>query len=141
MATKNDPDQPGTAAAPVSAGEVVLSTTENGQVALPANMVWQTEVSETGTPIEFPEVGSQFVGLYVGSQIATAKDGGEFTILQFVGPDKLPYQHNAGAKLNTAFQEIPTQSLVRITRMNDVDTGRPSPMQDFRIEVAIARQS
>jgi hypothetical protein len=122
------------------AAKAVALPESNGELALPANMEWQTEVSESGTVIDFPQVGDQFVGLFIGRQIAKGRDGGEFKILQFIGPDKLPYQHNAGAKLEAAFEEIPTQSLVRITRTPDIDTGRPSAMRDFRIDVAVPKQ-
>lgn len=106
------------------------------------NVEWQTVVAESGTQIVFDEIGDVFVGLYLGSRIVEfVNPKGEtetFTLLTFKGTDGEIYQTNAGWKLQEGFRDIPAQSITRITRVKDVDTGRKDPMKDFRIDVAMA---
>lgn len=101
-----------------------------------ASVQWRTEVQETGTQIVFDEIGDQFIGQFTGMRKAE-KDGEEFIILQFIGTDSQPYQTNAGWKLAAGFVDIDSGSIVRITYVKDVDTGRKDPMKDFRVDVAV----
>jgi|SRR5215472_9641932 len=98
---------------------------------------WDTVIQETGDQIVFDTVGDQFVGLYTGTRQAE-NEGEKFTILTFMGPGGKRYQTNAGWKLESGFldADIKRGDIVRVTYVQDVDTGRPSPMKDFRVEVA-----
>jgi len=100
-----------------------------------ADVRWSVHTQETGDQIVFDTVGDQFIGMFNGSQKAE-KDGEEFIILTLTGTDGKPYQTNAGWKLEGAFSDIPSGTVVRITYVKDIDTGQPSPMKDFRVDVA-----
>lgn len=108
----------------------------------PAEVQWETAVPETGDQIVFDTIGDVFIGLYLGSRVVpvTEKDGREtsFKVLLFTGIDGKPYQINSGWKLDSAFESaaVPERSIVRITYVKDVDTGRNDPMKDYRVEVA-----
>jgi hypothetical protein len=99
---------------------------------------WFTHTQETGDQIVFDTIGDVFVGMFTGKQVAQ-KDGDDFTILSFTGTDGKPYQTNAGWKLEQAFEDIPPQTIVRLTYVKDIDTGQPSPLKDFRVDVAYAK--
>lgn len=96
---------------------------------------WETVAQETGDQIVFDTIGDEFIGLFTGRQTAQ-KDGEDFTILSFIGTDGKPYQTNAGWKLEQAFSDIPEQTVTRIKYVKDIDTGQPSPLKDFRVDVA-----
>jgi len=96
---------------------------------------WHTAVQETGDQIVFDTIGDEFVGMFNGPQTAE-KEGEEFTILTFEGTDGKPYQTNAGWKLERAFVDIPTGTVVRITYVKDIDVNQPSPLKDFRVDIA-----
>lgn len=107
----------------------------------PEEVVWETAVPETGDQIVFDTIGDVFIGLYLGSRTALADEydpKSEFTILMFTGVDGKPYQANAGWKLKSAFESatVTEGSIVRITYVKDLDTGRKDPMKDYRVEVA-----
>jgi hypothetical protein len=100
---------------------------------------WETAVPETGDQIVFDTIGDVFTGLYLGSRTVLAEEDNPesaFRILMFTGTDGKPYQVNAGWKLESAFKLIPERSIVRITYVKDIDTGQPSGMKDYRVEVA-----
>lgn len=108
-----------------------------------AAVQWETAVPETGDQIIFDTIGDVFIGKYLGSRWvdieATAKEpASRFKILMFTGTDGKPYQINSGWKLESAFEStcVPEQSIVRITYVKNVDTGRKDPMKDYRVEVA-----
>jgi hypothetical protein len=96
---------------------------------------WQTAVQETGTQIVFDTIGDTFIGMFTGKRHAV-NDGEDFTILTFTGTDGEAYQTNAGWKLSEGFSDIPSGTIVRIKYVKDVETGSPSPMKDFRVDVA-----
>jgi hypothetical protein len=100
------------------------------------NVQWQTAVAESGDQIVFDKIGDEFIGQFVAARTAQ-NDGEDFTILTFIGVDGKPYQTNAGWKLQEGFSDIEPGTIVRITYVKDVDTGRKDPMKDYRIEVAV----
>ena len=98
---------------------------------------WHTEVDESGTQIKFDQIEDQFIGLFTGTRTVTQEGEDDFTILTFRGArDGLPYQTNASWKLKEGFSDISPNTIVRITYVKNVDTGRKDPMKDFRIDVA-----
>jgi hypothetical protein len=97
---------------------------------------WETRVQESGDQIVFDTIGDVFIGQFTGARKADTDDG-QFTILTFMGVDGKPYQTNAGWKLQEGFSDIDSGTIVRVTYVKDVDTGSPSPMKDFRIDVAV----
>jgi hypothetical protein len=100
-------------------------------------VTWDTVIQETGEQIIFDTVGDAFVGLFTGKREVEV-DGGTFTLLTFMGAGGKRYQTNAGWKLENGFMDadIKRGDIVRVTYVQDVDTGQPSPMKDFRVEVA-----
>lgn len=102
---------------------------------------WSTVAEESGTPLDFSEVGSQFVGVYLGSNVIQPDGWSEadaFTRHAFKGADGITYVINGGFKLNDGLAKVTPGETVRITRTPDVpmaDKGK-NPMKDYRIEVA-----
>lgn len=106
---------------------------------------FETAVEESGVPISFEKVGDVFIGEYVGkSHIVPPLSQGEddnWNQLNFRDESGSLHVLNAGAKLDAAFDSIETGSIVRITRMSDVemkDAGK-NPMKDYRVDVAKAK--
>lgn len=103
---------------------------------------WTTVAAESGSPIIFDSVGSQFIGEFQGIRhivppTATTPDD-EFDQLQFRDEGGNLRTINAGYKLLEAFSSIDAGSKVRITRTPDVDMNDPkkNAMKDYRVEVA-----
>jgi hypothetical protein len=117
--------------------EIAKSDDTSGEMAAMDwdSVQWQTVVEEAGLQIVFNAIGDEFVGQFNGARHAMNGDD-EFTILTFRGTDGEAYQTNAGWKLREGFSDIPAGSIVRIKYVKDVETGGPSPMKDFRIDVA-----
>lgn len=97
---------------------------------------WETVVEESGKNIEFSEVGSQFIGTYIGTAHIVPPNGGdEFDQQRFRDGAGTLYSVNGGFKLREGLKDVPEGATVRITYMGEVDTGQPSPMRDYRVEV------
>lgn len=102
---------------------------------------WETVAEESGTPIDLSEVGSQFVGIYLGSELIAPEGWDEreyFTQHRFSDANGEIRTINEGAKLRDALKKVQPRAKVRITRTADVpmsDAGK-NPMKDYRVEVA-----
>lgn len=105
---------------------------------------WETVAEESGEKMKFETVGDEFIGTYEGlTHIVPKKEGtteeDEFDQLLFRDGNGKLYALNAGYKLLEAFtgENAPaTGSRVKLTYVGNVDTGQPSPMKDFRVQVA-----
>ncbi len=103
---------------------------------------WDTIAEESGEAIKFEKVGDSFTGTFEGVNHVVPKDPAkeEFDQLLFRAADGRLHSTNAGYKLLETFtgEGAPAKgSRVRITLMGEVPiTGQPSPMKDFRVEVA-----
>lgn len=105
---------------------------------------WETVAEESGEKMKFETVGDEFIGTYEGlTHIVPKKEGtteeDEFDQLLFRDGNGKLYALNAGYKLLEAFtgEAAPEKgSRVKLTYVGNVDTGQPSPMKDFRVQVA-----
>ena len=102
--------------------------------------VWTTVEDESPTMVEFDTPGDVFVGVKQGYQHVTFTDDGEeqeFDICLFrIDGDDTLYGIAPGFKLERALSSVPDGTLTRITYKKQIDTGRPSPMKDFKVETA-----
>lgn len=102
---------------------------------------WETVAEESGSPIDFDEVGDSFIGHYLGSEIIAPegwKEEDYFTQHRFRDGDGNVRTINGGYKLNEALPKVTHGAKVRITRTPNVemsDAGK-NPMKDYRVEVA-----
>ena len=118
-----------------SKDRIVVTSDEDNVVDINWNTVeWETAVDRLGEQIVFEKLGDQFLGMFTGHRIVETDDG-PFNVLTFKGRDGLPYQINAGWKLEQAFlsSDIKRGDIVCIEYVNDVDTGQPSPLKDFKV--------
>lgn len=111
------------------------TATEDPVTFLPDDSEWETVVEESGEKYVWENVGQQFIGTYREQRTISA-EGYEPFDQQVFDVDGKVVTMNGGYKLREAFADIPKGSLVRITYVGDIDTGQPSPMKDFRVEVA-----
>lgn len=111
-----------------------------GKLAKLSDTDFETVVEESGAPIDFTEVGSVFIGEYLGPEEIdpTGKEEDQFTQHKFRDDDGAVRVVNGGYKLNVGLEGVGKGAIVRITRTNDVPMSDPgkNPMKDFRIEVA-----
>jgi hypothetical protein len=98
---------------------------------------WEVAVDENPSTVIFDTIGDQFIGTFERAQMIELPDSGgeEFCQLQFRNADGF-FGINAGYKLSQAFSKIDPGTMCRITYVKDIDTGQPSPMKDFRVEVS-----
>lgn len=105
---------------------------------------WETIVEESGEKIVFSKPGDSFTGVYAGTVTISPKgedkDGKQREAFdQQLFRDKAGklYATNGGYKIREGLADVPEGSIVRITFVGTVPiVGQPSPMNDFRIEVA-----
>lgn len=87
------------------------------------------------TKVQFDTIGDQFIGVYDGNAEIPLKDGNFLTQYYFTDPkDGVKYFINGTYRLNAVMARAPKGKLVRITYIEDVDTGQKSPMRDFRLD-------
>lgn len=102
---------------------------------------WETVAEESGSAVDFPDVGSQFIGTYLGSEVIMP-EGWEpkdyFTQYRFRDTEGNVRTINEGHKLKESLAKVSEGSKVRITRAPDVEMSDPkkAPMKDYRVEVA-----
>jgi hypothetical protein len=95
--------------------------------------VSQDDVNET--KISFDFIGDEFIGTYLGTR-SQQNDNGSYTQLRFRGEDGEVYFTNANYSLSEGMRQVRPNNLVRLTYVADKDTGQPTPMRIFRVDVA-----
>ena len=104
--------------------------------------MWETVAEGSRTKVQFDTIGDVFTGEYQGTEeITNPNDGRTWMQYNFRGhsPAELSGELcaiNGGFAFRRAFESVPVGSLVRITFIKTVDTGQPTPMKDFKVEVA-----
>ena len=102
------------------------------------------EVVDRGpaTPVTFEAHGDTFVGIYDYREYVETDDvdkaTGEKKMIAmdvFTGADGQAYCIFPGWHLSKALNRVDAKSWVRITYTADMDTGKPSPMKVFTVEV------
>jgi hypothetical protein len=113
-----------------------LGASEPDAITAPANDGDWTTVSEDEydeTKIVFDTIGDEFVGVYLGPRQVPNEDG-EFTQHRFaVGEDR--YFVNGNHSLNQGMRNVAKGTLTRLTYASDRDTGAPSAMKVYRVDV------
>lgn len=110
--------------------------TTTGVDVIPEDAEWETVEQESGQKLTFANVGEQFVGTYVETVLIEPDQGETFYQQRFRSPEGELYAINGGFKLKRGLESASPGDLVRLTYMGDIDTGQPSPMKDFRVEVS-----
>src|SRR5574337_558971 len=101
---------------------------------------------ESGEPVKFEEVGDTFTGILKSSETIEFKDPKEgdktFQQYHFTGTDGKSYSINGGYQFDEVLPTIAAGTKVRITLAALIPVkGQPSPMKDYRIEVAKSKAS
>lgn len=97
---------------------------------------WQT-VSEEDVEegkFTFDIMGDQFMGTYHSLRIVDGAEG-KFTQYRFERDGSM-YFINAGWSLQQGMSKVRKGQQVRITWTGERDTGQPTPMRVFRVDVA-----
>lgn len=110
--------------------------TETGVDVIPEDAEWETTEQESGQKLSFTNVGEQFVGTFVETALIEPENGESFTQQRFRTPEGELYSFNGGFKVNRGLESAVPGDLVRITYMGEVDTGQPSPMKDYKVELS-----
>lgn len=110
--------------------------TESGVDFIPDDQDWETVEEESGQKLAFNNPGEQFVGVYVGTETIHPENGDSFDQQRFRDDAGTLYAINGGHKLRSAFEGVESGAICRITYMGEIDTGQPSPMKDYRVEIA-----
>lgn len=118
-----------------------MTPTDSNVSMIPEDAEWETIAEESGEKLKFDTVGQKFIGTYEGISHITPKDTEkeEFDQLLFRDPSGKLCALNAGYKLLETFsgEGAPAKgTLVRLTYVGDVQTGQPSPMKDFRVDIS-----
>lgn len=95
------------------------------------------EVVDRGsaTPVSFTHLGDSFVGIYEGTDDVVTEDGEHFDLANFTGADGKPYGIFLGPVLKRAMRKVEIKQWCRITYNLDIDTGKPSPLKSYVVEV------
>lgn len=88
-----------------------------------------------GISVTFTDFGDTFIGIFEGWDEGANDDGETFPIARFTGADANSYVIFPGAALERAIHKLNKGEWARITYTFDVDTGKPSPMKCFTVEV------
>lgn len=88
-----------------------------------------------GEPVNFEHFGDSFVGMFEDSEEVANEDGQLFEVARFLGADGKAYVIFPGAALKRALAKLANGQWARVTYTFDVDTGKPSPMKCFTVEV------
>jgi len=83
----------------------------------------------------FDHMGDSLVAIYEGSEEITTEDGEIIEMATFTGADNKPYCCFPNGVLRRALAKVSVKSWVRITYTADIDTGKPSPLKNYVVEV------
>jgi hypothetical protein len=108
---------------------------------------WTTVGEESGTLVTWEHPGESFTGEFVGTRHIVPPDAksedDEFDQQMFRSNEDgtdvgdILYAINGGYKIRDALKPEYEGHLVRIIYVKDVDTGQPSPMKDFKVQVRL----
>lgn len=106
---------------------------------------WTTIGEETGRLIQWEKPGDQFIGVFVGTRHIVPPDAEgpdeEFDQQMFrsnedgTGPGEVLWALNGGYKVRDALTEQYEGWLTRLQYTKNIDTGKPSPMRDIKVDV------
>ena len=95
------------------------------------------EVADRGAAetISFEALGDTMTAIYEGLEDVTLEDGEKIDLARFTGPDGKPYAVFPNAVLRRGLAKVDPGRWVRITLTSLVDTGKPSPLKSYTVEV------
>ena len=95
------------------------------------------EVIDRGsaTSVTFQSFGDSFVGIFEDMEEMTDEGGEVYSMATFTGADAKPYCIFPGASLKRALRKLTKSQWCRITYTMDIDTGQPSPLKGYVVEV------
>lgn len=96
---------------------------------------WEVVREETPARVLFDTVGDQFVGTYEREMHVIPENGSDEFDLFVFRVDQGPVAVNSSYSIRDGLRDVPPGTTVRITYVKDIDTGKDSPMKDFRVEV------
>jgi hypothetical protein len=86
--------------------------------------------------VEFAQVGDSFTGIYQYTETITPDEGDPYPMASFTGVDGEPYVIFPGKGLRRGMRKLQPNDWARITYLGDLDTGKPSAMKCYRVEIA-----
>ena len=107
-----------------------------------ANDEWTTVSDGTAeqtpeTKIVFEEIGDEFIGEFLGYRNLTDRDSGQsYTQARFrdVETNEICYTR-ANHSMREGLDKVSIGALTRIVYVDDTDTGMPSPMRTFTVQM------
>jgi hypothetical protein len=95
--------------------------------------------AEPETKMVFEVFGDQFTGIYLGMRNIPSADGG-YQQARFE-KDGETFFTNANFSIRDGLKSVRNGAKVRLTYVNDLDTGQASPMRVYTVEVARVTRS
>lgn len=96
------------------------------------------------TKVVFDTIGDEFIGLYLGMRTQEDEEGKPYSQIRWsVGEGDATeyYFTNATYGLRQAYKAIRPNTMTRTRYTEDLDTGRPTPMKIFKVDVARPRRA
>lgn len=92
-----------------------------------------------GAPIQFKfkKPGDSIIGRFVGMKTFQDTENKYFTVI-ILDTGNGEMSSIGGAYLVNQFERYPAGVVTKVTYKNDIDTGQPSPMKNFTIEMSQA---
>lgn len=117
--------------------------TESGVDWVDEGTEWETVEEESGLRLTFDNVGEAFIGEFLGIVRIEPTDGktDPFDQAKFRDKEGTVYSLNPGFKASAGLAKANKGDMVRLTYTGDIDTGQPTPMKDFRVEIARGNKS
>lgn len=90
-----------------------------------------------GAPIQFKfkKPGDSIIGRFVGMKSFQDSENKYFTVI-ILDTGNGEMSSIGGAYLVNQFERYPAGVVTKVTYKNDIDTGQPSPMKNFTIEMS-----
>jgi hypothetical protein len=96
-----------------------------------------TVAADPEVKIVFEEIGDVFVGEFLGYRHLTDRETSQnYTQARFRDPDTQEICYTrANHSMREGLDRVPIGSMTRIAYVDDVDTGMPSPMRAFSVDM------
>jgi hypothetical protein len=85
--------------------------------------------------INFETLGDTMTAIFEGLEEVTLEEGELINLARFTGPDGKPYAVFPNEVLRRGLAKVEAGRWVRITLTSLVDTGKPSPLKSYTVEV------
>ena len=85
--------------------------------------------------VKFEALGDAFTGVFLGLEDITTEEGEVLPMASFIGPDGKGYCLFPNVVLRRGLAKVEPKEWCRITFDKEIDTGKPSPLKSYRVEV------